>query len=107
MMRWLNLAPKLVLVAIALGASGSALAADPPPVTILRGSSAPPEPAAPTTVVQRETVVYQPVYVPPPVSYFYPLPIFVQRFPRHAVPRTAIVTTNLPNGWPLFRAGRR
>ncbi len=94
---------------------------DAPGVTILRGSGAPPPPPAPVTIVQRETTVYQPVYVPQPDYYaYYAAPIFLQRFPHHhvvphmdnhamprmgihPVPRVGVVTTNLPNGWPLLR----
>ena len=82
-------------------------------VTILRGSSAPPPPPAPVTIVQRETTVYRPVYVPQPDYYaYYSAPIFLQRFPHrhvvphmgiHAVPHVGVATTGLPNGWPLLR----
>ncbi len=82
--------------------AGPALAGEPggqQSVTILRGSSAPPPPpppAEPPTIVQREIV-----YVPSPA---YP-------YPGYAIPTFGVVsrhrpgqviTTPLPNGWPLF-----
>ena len=86
---------------------------DAPAVTILRGSSAPPPPPAPVTIVRRETVVYQPVYVPQPDYYaIYAAPIFLQQFPHHhamprfgvhVAPRVGVTTSSVANGWPLFR----
>jgi hypothetical protein len=92
-----------MFAALALGAPAAALAADPPPVTILRGSSAPPEPAPapPPAVVERETVIYL-----PPYSESYWAPVIVNNAPlRHRLaPATAPAA---PSGWPLIGRDRR
>jgi len=100
MMRW----PILAFAAIALGAPGAALAADPSPVTVLRGAAAPPqpwyEPPPPPVVVERETVIYLPSY-----SLSYWPPLFVSQVPRrHGGAPTAAPA--VPNGWPLMGRNR-
>ncbi|HYD05040.1 MAG TPA: hypothetical protein VEC60_04905 [Reyranella sp.] len=76
------------LAALLLLVGTPAFAADQP-VTVLRGSSAPPtpwyEPPAPPAPPPQPVVVYQPVIYPP---YFYGLPV---RQHRNS------------DGWPLFR----
>ena len=99
----------MLCLAVPAFAQGS----DASTVTVLRGSSAPPPPPAPVTIVRRETVVYQPVYVPQPDYYaIYAAPIFLQQFPHHhavprfgvhVAPRVGVTTSSVPNGWPLFR----
>ena len=96
--------PLWVLAAIALGAP-AALAADPPSVTILRGTPAPPEPAppppAPPAVVERQTVIYLPAY-----SQSYWPPVIVTQAPlRHRL--GPAVAPAVPNGWPLIGRDRR
>jgi hypothetical protein len=97
--------PRVALVAIALGVPTAALAGEPPPVTILRGSSAPPEPAPPPppapVVVERQTVIYLPVYS---VSYWPPVAVNHASM-RHRLPPAT--TSTVPNGWPLFGRDRR
>ena len=103
MTRW----PVLAYAAVALAAS-AAWAADPPAVTVLRGSAALPEPAAPPpqpqpqpAVVERQTVIYLPAY-----SMSYWPPVVVSQAPLRHRPAPAAAPA-VPDGWPLIGRERR
>ena len=90
-----------LLLAIGIAGACPALAE----VTILRGSSAPPElpappppPPPPVVPTQRE-IVYVPVYNAPAYYVTFPTPVV-----RHQplAPVTPGVTSGAASGWPLF-----
>jgi hypothetical protein len=70
-------------------------------VTILRGSSAPPEPTPPAPmVVERQTVIQLPAYS----TTYWPLVVVNPGPLPHGHPHTAAPA--VPNGWPLLGRNR-
>jgi hypothetical protein len=91
---------KLLIFLIGVAAAGPALAGPPDDpaattsVTVLRGSSAPPEPYTPPPGEVVREVVYLPAYYPPAYAYYMPayyltLPFGIVRQHRHVAPTTS------------------
>jgi hypothetical protein len=91
---------KLLVFLLGVAAAGPALAGPPEDpaaaatVTILRGSSAPPEPYAPPPREVVREVVYLPAYYPPDYAYYLPayylaLPFGIVRQHRHVTTATS------------------
>ena len=91
---------KLFVVLLGVAAAAPALAGSPDDpdaattVTILRGSSAPPEPYTPPPREVVREVVYLPAYYPPDYAYYLPanyrtLPFGIVRQHRHVATATS------------------